>query len=68
MLELVISACLLADLNHCKEVSLTYMDEGMTPMQCMMASAVEISKWSQSHPNWFAKRWTCRPAGRMAKI
>ncbi len=68
MLELVVSVCLLSDPNKCKDVSLVYMAEGMTPMQCLMQSPAEIAKWSESHPNYFAKRWSCRPAGQIAKI
>jgi hypothetical protein len=68
MIEIVISACLMADLNRCKEVSLTYTAENLTPMQCMSMSMTEIAKWTEEHPNWVAKRWTCRTAGRMAKI
>lgn len=68
MLELVISVCLLEDHSRCKDVSLTYMAESMTPMQCMMASQPEISKWAAGNPKWFAKKWSCRPAGRVAKI
>lgn len=67
MIEIVISACLLADLHRCKEESLTYAAENLTPMQCMSMSMVEIAKWNAAHPNWVAQRWTCRPAGRMAK-
>ncbi len=53
---------------RCKDVSLTYMAESMTPMQCMMASPSEIAKWAEGNPKWFAKKWSCRPAGRVAKI
>jgi hypothetical protein len=67
MIEIVISACLMADLSRCKDVSLTYTAENLTPMQCMSMSMAEIAKWNAAHPNWFAKRWTCQPAGRMAK-
>jgi len=68
MLELIVSVCLLEDHSRCKDVSLTYMAESTTPMQCMMMSPGEIAKWSESHPKWFAKKWSCRPAGRYAKI
>lgn len=68
MLELVVSVCLLANPSQCKEVSLVYLAEGTTPMQCMMASPTEIARWSESHPKWFARKWACRPAGHMAKI
>ena len=44
MLELVVSVCLLEDHSRCKEVSLTYMAESTTPMQCMMMSPAEIAQ------------------------
>jgi len=68
MLELVISACLLEDHSRCKDVSLVYMAESVTPMQCMIQSPAELAKWSEGHPKWFVKRWKCQPAGRFARI
>jgi len=67
MIELVLSVCLLADPTRCKEVSLVYSAEGLTPMQCVMMAPPEIAKWAEGHPNYFAKKWGCRPAGRLAK-
>jgi len=66
MIELVVSVCLADDPTRCKDVSLIF-DE-MSAAQCMMMSPVQIAKWSESHPKWVAKRWTCRPAGSIAKI
>lgn len=68
MIELIVSVCLIDDPSRCKDVSLTYSAEGMTPMQCLMASPAEIAKWSEGHPKWVAKRWTCRPAGHLANL
>lgn len=68
MLELVLSVCLIDDPARCKDVSLVYSSENLTPMQCMMMSQAEIAKWTEGHPKWVAKRWACRPAGRIAKI
>ncbi|HEX2840282.1 hypothetical protein [Hyphomicrobium sp.] len=68
MLELIVSVCLLEDHARCKDVSLTYMAESVTPMQCMMQSPAEIAKWAEANPKWYAKKWSCRPAGRYAKI
>ncbi|MGQ0672061.1 MAG: hypothetical protein ACT4N2_04175 [Hyphomicrobium sp.] len=67
MLELVISVCLTAEPARCKDVSLTYIAE-TSPMQCMMGAPPEIAKWSEGHPKWLIKRWTCQPAGRVAKL
>jgi hypothetical protein len=68
MMELVIAACLAADLSRCKNVSLTYSADGLSPEQCMMTSMPEIAKWSTEHPNWVPMRWSCHPAGRSADI
>lgn len=67
MLELVVMACLLQEPTKCHEESLTYLEESVTPMQCMMHSQVEIAKWQEYRPRWFAKKWTCRRAGAYAK-
>jgi len=66
MLELVVTVCLMEEVTRCKDVKLTLM-EG-TPMQCMMSSPVEIAKWSEGHPKWFAKKWSCRRAGMYADM
>jgi hypothetical protein len=68
MIELLISVCLLAEPGRCKDVALTFVGETLTPFQCMMGAQPEIAKWSQVHPNWSVRRWTCQPAGRIAKI
>jgi hypothetical protein len=68
MIELIVSVCLIDDPSRCKEVSLTYSADDMTPMRCLMMSPSEIAKWSEGHPKWVAKRWSCRPAGQLAKI
>jgi hypothetical protein len=68
MIELLIAACLVSDLSQCRDVSLTFAADGVTSRQCMMDSMPEVAKWSQEHPNWVARRWTCRPAGVRANI
>ena len=68
MIELILSACLISDPSRCKDVSITYTAEALTPMMCLMQSPAEIAKWADAHPHWFAKRWACRPAGMFAKM
>lgn len=68
MLELIITACLLTEPTKCREESLVYQVDNLTPYQCMMKSPIEIAKWQEYRPRWFAKRWTCRPAGRFQKV
>ena len=68
MLELLVSVCLLSDPTRCKDVSLVYSDERLTPMQCLMGAQPEIAKWIEAHPQWALRRWTCQRAGLFAKI
>lgn len=67
MLELIVSVCLISDPSRCREVSLAYAEESVTPMQCIMGAQVEIAKWIEGHPEYALKRWTCQRAGRYAK-
>lgn len=68
MIELLVSVCLIAEPEKCKDVSLVFDADSVTPMQCLMGAQPEIAKWVDLHPKWVAKRWTCQPAGRIAKI
>jgi hypothetical protein len=68
MIELVLAVCLIDDPSRCKDVRQTFMEEGVTPMACMMIGQHEAVKWLEGHPKWQLKRWSCQPAGRIAKI
>lgn len=68
MIELALIVCLSADPAKCKDVGLTYASESVTPQQCMMRAIPEVAKWTGEHPNWYVKKWSCRPAGHFAKI
>jgi hypothetical protein len=67
MLELAVVACLISDPSKCRDVSLTFDSETATPMQCLMQAQPELAKWAGDHPNWKIERYTCRPAGQIAK-
>jgi hypothetical protein len=68
MLELLIGVCLIDDPARCKSVSLVYAAEALTPMQCVMRAQPEMAKWVGEHPGWKITRWTCRRAGKFARI
>ncbi len=67
MIELALVVCLANEPAERKDVGLVYDSEALTPMQCLMRAQPEIAKWAESHPKWNVKRWTCRPAGQLAK-
>lgn len=67
MLEILVVACLINSPEKCKDVSLSFSGDSVTPMQCLMQAQPEIAKWTEGHPNWKITRYTCRPAGQIAK-
>ncbi len=67
VIELLLAVCLIDNPATCKDVSLVYSAEALTPMQCVLRAQPEIAKWIAEHPGWRTQRFTCRPAGRYAK-
>lgn len=67
MLELVFVACLVTDLNSCKEIKMSLIEEKeVTPQQCMFNGQQEIMKWVELHPNWTITKWQCgRPSTKI---
>lgn len=68
MIEIAAAVCLLADPQRCKDISLVFDDDAATTFSCMMYGQGELAKWTEDHPNWRINRWTCRPAGQVAKL
>ena len=67
MIELAFIVCLIDSPDRCRDVGLTYSAENLTPMQCVIRAQPELAKWANEHPGWQVKRFTCRPAGQVAK-
>ena len=67
MIELFAAVCLIDNPITCKDVSLIYSAEALTPMQCLMQAQPQVAKWIGEHPGWQIKRYSCRPAGQFAK-
>jgi len=64
MLTLSIIGCVLYSANDCRRYELTFVDEHLTPMSCMMGSQPVIAKWAESHPGVYVKKWTCKWVNR----
>lgn len=67
MLEIALTVCLLTQPERCKDVSLTYSAEAVTPMQLMASAQPEIARWLDEHPGYYARRWAVRRAGLFAR-
>lgn len=68
MLELVVAVCMIDEPTRCKDVNLAL--EGVSvrmAAQCMMQGQFRMAEWVGDNPNWQIKRWSCSPAGVVAK-
>lgn len=68
MIELAMTVCLLSEPVRCKPVHLTFEAESVTPQQCISYGQVEMAKWTEDHPNWRVAKFSCRPAGQVARL
>ena len=68
MIELVFIVCLATAPDQCKDIHLTYAEQAITPMQCVMHGQPQIARWiSENPPIWTVKRFYCSPVGRRLK-
>jgi hypothetical protein len=58
MIELLFVVCLSADPTQCQERSLVFTD--ITETTCVIGAQPELAKWSEAHPRYDIRRWTCR--------
>ena len=68
MIELVVAVCMIDQPSRCKDIHLNFEAENVTAQQCAMSGQFEMAKWIGENPNWVIQRWTCQPAGQVAKI
>lgn len=59
MLSIVLSACLIADPNQCRDFKVP-VDFQMDAMHCAMAAPPIFARWAEEHPQWQIKRWRCQ--------
>jgi hypothetical protein len=58
MVELLFVACLGLGSPTCEEKSLIYID---MPLQaCLVQAQGELAGWTEQHPEWSIRRWSCR--------
>ncbi|KUO55353.1 MAG: hypothetical protein APF80_05050 [Alphaproteobacteria bacterium BRH_c36] len=68
MIELVLSVCLISAPATCKDVSLSYMGDQVTPQQCMFRGQITVAQWSAGNPQWRIAKWKCGAPQEFAKL
>jgi hypothetical protein len=61
MLSVIVSACLIADPNQCRDFKIQ-VDFQMPAKYCTAAAAPVCAQWAGEHPQWQIKRWKCQAA------
>ncbi len=62
MYELVFIACLIAQPAKCEEFRIPFQ-EPMGAAQCIWRSQMHLAQWTESHPEWVLRKWSCQLPG-----
>lgn len=62
MTELFFLVCLAASPDVCEERALQYLDVSLGA--CVMQAQPQLARWSEEHPGWAVRRWSCRAVGQ----
>lgn len=63
MISIIISACLAADPNVCREHRVP-LNENYNAARCYLYSQPHFARWAAEHPAWEIKSWRCQDGNR----
>jgi hypothetical protein len=66
MIELVITACIVAQPESCQDQRVL-LDQDTSAWQCVMNAQPTIAQWGAEHPKWFVQSWKCQLPKKGAK-
>lgn len=58
LFAIVMSVCLKADANQCKQEEIEISGPSMA---CLVQAQPAVVEWGEDHPDWDIKSWKCRP-------
>ena len=68
MIEIAAAVCMISAPERCHEIQISFDVENVSPASCMMLGQTQLAQWTVEHPNWRISKFTCRPAGQVAKL
>jgi hypothetical protein len=68
MIEIAAAVCLMSSPQQCRDITITFEADSVSPAMCMTQGQIQLAEWTVSHPNWRIQRFTCRQAGSVAKL
>lgn len=61
MIALLVSACLVTDVNSCRTFRVPLPEE-TDPRACTLTAMPYLPIWAQEHPGWEIRKWSCATA------
>lgn len=61
MIELVMTVCLAAQPNDCRQVRFGHVEGIMDQLSCRRMGMLEAARWAGDHPTWIIKSYRCGP-------
>lgn len=58
MIGILITQCLLADIDHCREVRVPVLD-ATTIERCQDVAPMRINEFAKPYDTWFVRTWEC---------
>lgn len=64
---ILLSICLVAEPERCREDRIDLSYEASSPSICLRNSQSAIANWQAAHPEWHINRWRCAVRGSLPK-
>ncbi|HEX8416235.1 MAG TPA: hypothetical protein VF641_01395 [Methylobacterium sp.] len=64
---ILLSICLLAQPDRCREERISLSYEAANPVVCLRNAQSRLATWQAEHPEWQVNRWRCALRGGMPK-
>lgn len=64
---ILLSICLLAQPDRCREERINLSFEAANPIVCLRNAQSRLATWQAEHPEWQVNRWRCAVRGGMPK-
>lgn len=65
--DLILTVCLVAAPEICREERLHFEDRGPL-LKCMFLAPAEIARWSKTRPKYRVVRWQCAYPGKEIEL
>lgn len=63
MIEIIFTACLITDHNHCETVRMKEAFDGNNPYMCVYMAQSKVADYMEKHPEYYVTKFGCIKEG-----